>query len=457
MRSAGAIWTVRECVVQYCSRRESRDCHYEYCYNLLSQSQNSAAASCGCDQSTLSRYQYGTISNTHDMTRSTKPLTPSPAQSVALRLLYTVPLAALLTPLISLNHSPLNVSSAARLTPADIVYHVHPSVSASRLTSHASSISLPALVAVVMTPPLIASIVSAQPSLSRACQLFPCCHSFQSIVIIIIIIIIMRLHRLYAPCAQRQSLSTLSSALFSFRCPNTCVRSPPSDYQPPAYSSSSTASSYSLAPQSFRRDHRVECSLCAAHSALSLPGRSSQADHPLPPLPSRLSSPLPAAPVARAAVAARMRLSRAWVWSSCCSSSSTAAGAATTHPRALPLPAMQPPHCGRPAHTERRTVAAAATCLVTRTQPSPLSAVHCPHRAVRHSHESPLRLSVQPGPTTRAAVPRVDLGKPLPHSPHACSVSLPHGRHVIGYEEGTAEVINAHGVRLPSLLHSSVP
>ena len=36
-----------------------------------------------------------------------------------------------------------------------------------------------------------------------------------------------------------------------------------------------------------------------------------------------------------------------------------------------------------------------------------------------------------------------DLGKPLPHSPHACSVSLPLWRHVVGYEEGSAEVISA--------------
>lgn len=42
-----------------------------------------------------------------------------------------------------------------------------------------------------------------------------------------------------------------------------------------------------------------------------------------------------------------------------------------------------------------------------------------------------------------------DLGKPLPHSPHACSVSLPTWRHVIGYEEGTAEVINAMACGYP--------
>ena len=42
-----------------------------------------------------------------------------------------------------------------------------------------------------------------------------------------------------------------------------------------------------------------------------------------------------------------------------------------------------------------------------------------------------------------------DLGKPLPHSPHACSVSLPLWRHVIGYEEGTAEVISAMACGYP--------
>ena len=42
-----------------------------------------------------------------------------------------------------------------------------------------------------------------------------------------------------------------------------------------------------------------------------------------------------------------------------------------------------------------------------------------------------------------------DLGKPLPHSPHACSVSLPLWRHVIGYEEGTKEVISAMACGYP--------
>ena len=42
-----------------------------------------------------------------------------------------------------------------------------------------------------------------------------------------------------------------------------------------------------------------------------------------------------------------------------------------------------------------------------------------------------------------------DLGKPLPHSPHACSVSLPLWRHVVGYEEGTQEVISAMACGYP--------
>lgn len=42
-----------------------------------------------------------------------------------------------------------------------------------------------------------------------------------------------------------------------------------------------------------------------------------------------------------------------------------------------------------------------------------------------------------------------DLGKPLPHSPHACSVCLPTWRHVIGYEEGTEEVISAMACGYP--------
>lgn len=36
-----------------------------------------------------------------------------------------------------------------------------------------------------------------------------------------------------------------------------------------------------------------------------------------------------------------------------------------------------------------------------------------------------------------------DLGRPMPDSPHACSVALPLWEHVVGYEEGTRYVINA--------------
>ena len=50
-----------------------------------------------------------------------------------------------------------------------------------------------------------------------------------------------------------------------------------------------------------------------------------------------------------------------------------------------------------------------------------------------------------------------DLGAPIPNSPHACSVALPLWEHVVGYEEGKAEVVDQMQCGYPRFfIHKSV-
>jgi hypothetical protein len=259
----------------------------------------------------------------------------------------------------------------------------------------------------------------------------------------------MRLHRLYAPCAQRQSLSPLSSALSSSFAPPLV-----SAVRRLTISRQLTAPPPPPPPTASPLNPSVATTASSARSAQHTPPFLSQAAPAKPTIP----SPAPISPLFPSTSSASG------------SSSSGSAdeaiesmgveqllqqqfdGSWSGHDTILALSHFQ--QCNLRSVADLRTLSDGqwqqlrlASSLERSLRLYLLSTAHIEQYATRMNLPSASQYSqdLLREPLYRES----DLGKPLPHSPHACSVSLPTWRHVIGYEEGTAEVINAMACGYP--------